>query len=203
MKKRYILNRIFISGALASFFMISPDVLHAQLTEFEPIFYHQQSLSIQKTGMIVLTSWASLNILSGFIGNYHYSNDAKYFFQMNGAWNIVNLGIATYGLASIAHTAFDMESSLMLSEMQKFDRILLINAGLDLIYIATGSYLLNKGLSENKSRFVGYGRSLILQGGFLLLFDLILYFSHYPYTKSLFQITEQINFTTAGISISF
>ena len=203
MKKRYILNRIFISGALASFFMISPDVLHAQLTEFEPIFYHQQSLSIQKTGMIVLTIWASLNILSGFIGNYHYSNDAKYFFQMNGAWNIVNLGIATYGFASIAHTALDMESSLMLSEMQKFDRILLINVGLDFIYLATGSYLLNTGIRDNKSRFIGYGRSIILQGGFLLLFDLFLYFSHYPYTKSLFQITEQINFTTAGISIPF
>ena len=67
-----MLHQIFILGTLTSFFMISPYVLHAQLSEFEPIFYHQQSLSIQKTGMIVLTSWASLNILSGIIGNYHY-----------------------------------------------------------------------------------------------------------------------------------
>lgn len=194
---------MFILGASAYFFMICPDLLHAQLTEFEPKFYHQQSLSLQKTGMIVLTSWAGLNILSGFIGNFRYTNDAKYFFQMNAAWNVVNLGIATYGLAGIANTALNLESNLMLSEMQKFDRFLLINAGLDLIYIATGFYLLNKGIRDNKSRFIGYGRSIILQGGFLLLFDLILYFSHYPYTKSLFQITEQINFTTSGISISF
>lgn len=203
MKKHYISNRILILSTLVSFLLMSPNLLFAQLYDFEPNFYYQQSLSIQKTGMIILTSWASLNILSGLAGNFWYKNETKFFFQMNAAWNIVNLGIAAYGLTSIAHANFDVDSNYMLSEMQKFDRILLLNTGLDLLYIATGSYLLNRGVKYNKSRFIGYGRSIILQGGFLLLFDLMLYFSHYSYTKSLYQITEKLNITTVGFTISF
>ena len=202
-KIRYTLDQILIFSIFSAFLLMMPNVLHAQFTEFEPEFYYQQSLAIQKTGMIVLTSWAGLNLLTGITGNFKYESESKYFFQMNAAWNVVNLGIAAFGLAGISNALLDVDSSYMLSELQKFDRILLISAGLDILYIATGSLLLNKGLNENKSRFIGYGRSIILQGGFLFLFDLILYLSHQPYTKSLFQITEKINVSTAGLTISF
>jgi hypothetical protein len=183
--------------------LISSDLLHAQITDFEPEYYYKQSLSIQKTGMIVLSSWAGLNLLSGIAGNFRYQSESKYFFQMNAAWNVVNLGIAAFGFAGVANAVLDVDSSYMLSELKKFDRILLINAGLDVIYVATGALLLNKGLKNNRARFIGYGRSILLQGGFLFLFDMILYLTHRPYTKSLFQITEKINITTTGLSIAF
>lgn len=199
----YIRIRNLIFAIIGLIFLLYPNLLHAQFTEFEPKFYYQQSLAIQKTGMIVLSSWAGLNILTGIAGNFRFKNESKYFFQMNAAWNVVNLGIAAFGLAGVASAVLAVDSTYMLSEMQNFDRILLINAGLDILYIATGSFLLRKGLNEKRSRFIGYGRSVILQGGFLFLFDLILYFTHRPYTKALFQITEKINITTTGLSIAF
>ncbi len=203
MEKRYIANQILIFSFFGLFLLLCPNLLHAQFSEFEPEFYYNKSLAIQKNGMIVLSSWAGLNILTGLTGNFRYQNETKYFFQMNAAWNVVNMGIAAFGFAGVANAYLDVDSSYMLQEMRKFDRILLINAGLDVLYMTTGYLLLNNGLKNDRSRFIGYGRSIMMQGGFLFLFDMILYFTHSPYTKSLYQITERINITTTGLSITF
>ncbi len=71
---------------------------------------------------------------------------------------------------------------------------LLLNAGLDVAYIATGFYLKERSKNSSSSeRLRGYGNSLLLQGGFLLAFDVALYFIHqsnadlnlYPHLESL------------------
>ena len=177
--------------------------LQAQTQEFDPNYYYQQSLNIQRSGMHVLGGWALLNIVSGVYGNYKFSQESKYFFQMNAAWNMVNLGIAGIGLYGVANSSLDIQEIEMFSEMSKFDRILLINAGLDLIYIGVGSTILKKGLKKNSSRMIGYGRSIILQGGFLLLFDLGLYMLHSNNTEVLFQLTERLQLTYSGIRVNF
>ena len=57
----------------------------------------------------------------------------------------------------------------------------------------TGFYLKEKSKSSSSAeRLKGYGNSLLLQGGFLLVFDIALYFIHqsnadlhlYPYLES-------------------
>lgn len=74
--------------------------------------------------------------------------------------------------------------------MQNF---LLLNAGLDVAYIATGFYLKERAKnSSSPERLRGYGNSLLLQGGFLLAFDIAFYFIHqnnadinlYPHLES-------------------
>jgi len=199
----YTRSRILIFILIGLIILFVPTLLHAQFTEFQPEFYYQNSLAIQKTGIIILTSWAGLNILTGISGNFRYQNESKYFFQMNAAWNVVNLGIAAFGFVGIANAVLEVDASNMFQEMEKFDRILLINVGLDVFYISIGSYLLSAGLKNNRVRFIGYGRSIILQGGFLFLFDLILFLVHSPNTKSLYQITEKINITITGFTLVF
>lgn len=82
----------------------------------------------------------------------------------------------------------------IIKDYNSLQSFLLLNAGLDVAYIATGFYL--KERSKNSSgaeRLRGYGNSLLLQGGFLLLFDITLYFIHqnnaninlYPHLESL------------------
>ena len=51
----------------------------------------------------------------------------------------------------------------------------LFNAGLDVGYMATGAYLWERGIRKDSRGLKGYGQSLILQGGFLFTFDLIMY----------------------------
>ncbi|GAB5409488.1 MAG: hypothetical protein BalsKO_18530 [Balneolaceae bacterium] len=183
--------------------MTSTNLLHAQNTQFNAENYLENSISIQKKGMVVLGSWALINIFSGIPGSLKSNRDTKYLFQMNAAWNVVNLGIASVGYIG-AMNGYNLQSEAeILKEMQNFDRILLINAGLDLAYIATGTWLWNRGLRNHSSRLNGYGKSLVLQGSFLLLFDTVLYLIHHQKTTEFLSLNGQISFTGNGFSLAF
>ncbi|HKK67403.1 MAG TPA: hypothetical protein VJ946_04300 [Bacteroidales bacterium] len=140
--------------------------------------FYSKHLQIQNTGMYILGSWAIANIGAGAYGWNRYDGDAKYFHQMNLFWNTVNLGIAGFALHNnlqLDPLAFGSDEAL--DEVRNIEKILLINSGLDVGYIGAGFLL--KHLSSNsenrKDLLTGYGNSLILQGSFLLVFDLILY----------------------------
>lgn len=183
--------------------LLTQNLLHAQNSNFHTESALKKSISIQKNGMIVLGSWATLNIISGSVGFYNTSGDAKYFHQMNIAWNILNLGIAGLGYRGANRLDLNMNQNAAHMEMQKFERLLLINAGLDLVYIGSGALLWKRGIKENSVRQTGYGKSLILQGSFLLIFDTALYLIHREHTKNLVQITDKLSFTGNGLVLSF
>ncbi len=193
---------IFLS-LFVLFLCFNVNSLHAQNREFHAQDALKNSQKIQKTGMIVLGSWATLNIISGTVGFYSVRGDHKYFHQMNAFWNVVNLGIAGFGYNGASNLDLRMNYEDAISEMQSFERILLINAGLDLAYIGTGIWLWNRGLRKGSDRQVGYGKSLILQGGFLLAFDLALYAIHSPRTQELLRISDQLSFNGSGFTFSF
>lgn len=138
--------------------------------------WNKTRLAVQRSGMIVLGSWALANFaVSGFFMTR--TQDRTYFFhQMNVFWNVVNLGIASVGLISAIRAPVDLTLEQTLGEYGNFTRILLINAGLDVLYITGGLLLHLKGGASEKhgTRLSGYGLSLILQGGFLLIFDAVL-----------------------------
>lgn len=157
--------------------------------------FEELQQDINKTGMLVLGGWAAGNILAGTYGNFKASGEAKYFHQFNAMWNVVNLGIATLGYLN----AVNSDPALMINveiikEFNSLQNILLLNAGLDVAYIATGFYLKERSKNSlSAKRLSGYGNSLLLQGGFLLAFDFALYFTHqnnasinlYPHLESL------------------
>ena len=49
-----------------------------------------------------------------------------------------------------------------------------INAALDVVYIAGGAVLRQQGIEKNNPQWIGWGDSIILQGGFLLVFDSVM-----------------------------
>ncbi len=140
--------------------------------------FYLKSQNNSNTGMYVLGSWALLNMASGAYGMSTQSGSSKYFHQMNLMWNTVNLGIAGYALVSAHLTDPNLLSpEQMMDKHLLTEKVLLINAGLDVLYIASGAFMINKSKSGTKrpDLFKGYGQSLVLQGGFLLAFDLVLY----------------------------
>ncbi len=188
----------------AAYFFISPEILHAQNGTFDAQFYAQKSYDLQKKGMIFLGSWAILNILSGSTGHFLSEKPTKYFHQMNAGWNLVNAGIAGFALYSISQVDVSALSyTQSLNELRKLDQILLLNAGLDVGYMAAGAWLWERGIRKESSRLEGYGKSLILQGGFLLAFDIVLYLMHSPITTDLLQLTENVEITASGFRINF
>ena len=163
----------------------------------DSVFYsfHQNRMNINETAMLVLGSWAAGNILVGTYGNFKSSGEAKYFHQFNAMWNVVNLGIAAFGyLNAVNYEPSSITKLEILNEYSSLQSFLLLNAGLDVAYIATGFYLKERSKNSSSSeRLRGYGNSLLLQGGFLLAFDVALYFIHqsnaalnlYPHLESL------------------
>lgn len=137
-----------------------------------------RSKKLETSGMYILGGWAAANIAYGAYGWANYKGQMKYFSQMNLFWNTVNLAIASFSL----YNNYNVDCNTLsigeaLAKQMKIERILLINAGLDAVYIGTGTLLriLSAKSEKRQDLLMGYGYSLILQGAFLLVFDLSLY----------------------------
>lgn len=139
---------------------------------------HESRLQKQRLGMLVLGGWAVGNMVTGaaFLGKSSGENRA--FQQMQIGWSAVNLGIATLGyLGSLKVDPSGWDTYQSVQEQYKMQKILLFNAGLDVGYMLGGAYLLERGKREvkNAERLRGFGRSILLQGAFLFVFDLSLH----------------------------
>lgn len=140
--------------------------------------FNLQRLEVQEVGMWVLSIWAVSNILVNAFLVKGASGSRSHFLQMNIYWNIVNLILGAVGLryALTADPAsFDLATSV--SEFHQMGKVLMVNAGLDVAYITGGFLMKEMAKSREKKHDVllGYGKSLIFQGAFLLVFDIILF----------------------------
>lgn len=175
-------------------FLLSESVFSQNDSSLHLQNFQMERKDINETAMLVLGGWAVGNILVGTYGNFKATGEAKYFHQFNAMWNVVNLGIAAFGYFNAVNSDPSSMTNLeIIKDFNSLQNFLLLNAGLDVAYIATGLYL--KERSKNSSsaeRLRGYGNSLLLQGGFLLLFDVTLFFIHqnnaninlYPHLES-------------------
>ena len=141
--------------------------------------FYAKSQMINRSGMYVLGGWAITNIVVGAVGWKQTHGEYRYFHQMNLFWNTINLTIAGFALAGTFSTDFmDMSGTEIMEKQLKSERLFIINAGLDLLYIGGGLYMNYRATRSEKNRDLlsGYGKSIMLQGGFLLGFDLVMYF---------------------------
>ena len=91
------------------------------------------------------------------------------------AWGMIDLLIAIFGSISAkrrkARFTSDELTASALNEGTKLKRILLINTGLDVLYVAGGIALIMT-LGATHIGWQGHGWGIIVQGGFLFFFDL-------------------------------
>jgi hypothetical protein len=158
---------------------------------------YQQDVKIRKTGMAILGTWAVGNMITGAIGRSQATGQNAYFHEMNLIWNVVNLGIAGTGYYFTATGDTPESASVLLNDQVSFQKTLLFNAGLDLAYIAGGFYLMEraKNTTNRPERLRGYGKSVILQGSFLFVFDIIL---HTVHSKHSSQISDFLSHVKIG-----
>ena len=166
--------------------------------------YNQNRLKTTKVAMTVLGTWAVGNIAVGSVLSTKKEGADKYFHQMNALWNGVNLGIAGfayYRASSTDPALFDLYATF--NEQQKLQKILLFNAGLDVGYMAGGLYLREKGKNtvdpKKSMQRKGWGKSIILQGAFLFVFDLSTYFVFAGKNEELREILRGLSFSGNGV----
>ncbi|MCC2547343.1 hypothetical protein LJY25_12885 [Hymenobacter sp. BT175] len=156
-----------------------------------PAINHSREL-LAEQGMAVLGAWALLNLLvSGYyVAQSDSRTEGRWFHLMNVSWNVVNAVLAVVGMLR-AHPGDVASLTLAASLAAQFDfeKILLLNAGLDVAYIAVGSWLRAGAPRHAKPvRQLGFGRSLWVQGSFLLLFDLGFYFVYHRHAAELLAL---------------
>jgi hypothetical protein len=183
--------------------ILAPTVSFSQkLTNFnEGRFKTDQRL------MIGLGSWATANFIGSGIGWATAPNEEmKSFHQMNVMWNTVNFALAIPGYIKARKENPKLSFYETLSAQQQTEKVFLINSGLDIGYVSAGLLLrsaANNNL-EKQDQFNGFGNGLILQGGFLLVFDLTAYFIHNRHRKkSLNPLIKNIELSDNGLGIKW
>lgn len=167
--------------------------------------FYQQSVQTNQNAMWILGTWAAGNMVIGGVQMNRTDGSTRYLHQMNLMWNSVNMGIAVYALLS-GPPPFTEIVDVLLSQHHKTEKLYIINSGLDLLYIGTGGYLLHRSVkSANKGDLLkGYGQSLMLQGGFLLLFDTALWaIQRNTRLQFLDQIAVTVSPEISGLGIAF
>ena len=149
--------------------------------------FNEEKSRIDERLMIGLGSWATANFIVSGIGwaTTTTKGEAQYFHQMNVMWNVVNLGLAIPGYIKAKNETPPQNLTETMRSQRKTENIFLINTGLDVVYMGSG--LLLRNMAENnvdkQTQFNGYGNSLLMQGGFLFLFDLTAYSIHKYHAK--------------------
>lgn len=190
--------------------LIFPVILSAQGHHEQDLnAFNKERLYINKTGMGILTGWSLVNMAEGGIGYFSAKEgEAKYFHQMNGMWGVINVVLGATGLVQAIrdNKTYDFQNSL--KQQYKLEKVFLFNTALDIVYVSAGFYLREMAKTDlkRKDRFLGWGNSIILQGGFLCVFDAILFSVHNNHgNKKLEPIIRRAAFTLNenGIGLRF
>jgi hypothetical protein len=197
MKYRYLFLSVFVLFSILSYSQNDADNLAT---------FQEEHLEIQKKGMLVLGAWAVSNFAASGYSMTQTSGVPYYFHQMNVFWNTVNIGLAVSGYLGATNPEAITSTSEMLMKYNSFSKILLFNAGLDVAYMTTGLYLRerSKNISKQARRFKGYGNSLLLQGGFLFAFDLVLFLVNESSMNTFLENSNlQVNLTPGYFSVTY
>ena len=160
-------------------------------------------IQTNKHGMHVLGSWGLVNIAAGATGYFTTTNkEWKDFHLMNLSWGVINTAIAGMGLAGVKQEmAQQLHCNDMMQRYESNKRLYLINAGLDVLYTGTGAVLWEH--SRNASNYAevwsGFGKSIALQGLFLLFFDSTMYASHASKNKMWYGLMQGLCVEHNGI----
>jgi hypothetical protein len=155
---------VFISFAMP---VLDPNVLYAA-----------RGLIVGR-GLAVLAAWVIANLVgSGYaVSRADRRTEPYYFHFMNVAWALINAGIAAWGIVMLRRLPPPGWSLAAEAGAHRHDETLfLVNTGLDVLYVLVGLWLRRRAAepdASNPIRLAGFGRSVLLQGAFLFVFDLV------------------------------
>lgn len=148
--------------------------------------FHTQRAALDRRGLRVLGAWGAANVAVSGARYFATEGQEKYFHQMNAGWGAVNLALAGAGLLAARRPTSANRPAAVRAQLRT-ETLYLFNAGLDAAYLATGLYLHERARTRatavQQHRLRGYGRSLLLQGGFLLAFDGLMYAAHHRHGR--------------------
>lgn len=175
--------------------------LHAQPDDWRHLEQHRKRISAR--GMYVLGGWAIANLVANPLLASNSSGTTEHFYEMNTAWNMVNLGLAGIALHRISQHSSVPSWQAAFKEQYFTEQLFLVNSTLNLVYISAGVYLheRSKNAGYNAEWLRGSGRSLIFQGSFLMAFDVGMYFVHHKTQKKWIRYLQTVSVGPTGVGM--
>lgn len=167
---------------------------------------NDRRVATNKTGMTILGAWGAANIVGGVAGALASTDQEwKSFHTMNALWGAVNLGIAGMGyMGARKEAGQSLSCDKALARYESNKQLFLINAGLDIAYIGSGVALSAYADDlKDSERWRGYGRSITMQGIFLLVFDGTMYALHQHNNKQWYKLLEGVCVTGNGVGFRY
>jgi hypothetical protein len=171
------------------------------------IKFEKERVRYTKNSMAALAGWSVVNIVgSGFATKTHNA-EVRAFHQMNVMWGSINLALSGLGYFGARREKINNPVLAdVLKHQNRIEKTYLINLGLDVVYVGAG-LLMNKTSDNQKKpeKFKGYGNSIMVQGGFLLLYDAIVYSIHHKHGKQLKGMGDKVtlNAEPGAISLTY
>jgi len=189
-------------------FIILSFIFYTSLSFAQPLLqFNNERLQTDKQLMLGLGSWATANFLISGVGwATTTKNEIHYFHQMNVLWNTVNFALAMPGYFNSKKANANLTFAQTLKAQHKTEKIFLINTGLDIAYLSAGLLLKSNSKTTplKSDQLNGFGNSLLMQGGFLFLFDLTAYLIHNQHAKkSLYPKLNTIELSSSGLGIKW
>lgn len=118
-----------------------------------------------------LLAWGGLNLALG-LGLWWGSPLWQGIGLQSVVWGAINILIALWGRRSLQRKLPSLsDPAVAQRETARLRRLLLINSGLDVLYVLAGvAVILTLGTDDDFA--LGNGWGVVIQGGFLLIFDL-------------------------------
>ena len=182
----------------------------AQVEKAQLEAFNKQRIRTSRVGMTVLGGWAVANLLVSGLLIRRPARSTKESQQLHVGWNLINAGLAGFGL----HSALTADPATLdlyetLKAQYSLEKTFLFNAGLDVGYVLGGLYLTEraKTAARNPERLRGFGQSVMLQGGFLFAFALVMFFIVTHHGHLLKPLLQNVTFTGSlqgvGIGLKF
>ncbi len=169
--------------------------------------YNRARITTNARGASVLNVWGVANIGVGCVGYFTAKKDEwKYFHEMNAIVGAVNTTISGLAFYSVRKQAKEHPGPKAAYARYKSDKATYLSSiVIDAAMVGAGAGLVLYSADNKKSpgMYLGFGRSLVVQGVCLLAFDNIMYRAHLKYNSRWAQLLEELRFTGAGFSFNY
>ena len=120
-------------------FFILTTTAFAFAQKIDLVKFEKEHNRIQKKSMLVLAGWSVANIVVSGIATDSRNKEVRNFHQMNVMWGAINLAIAGLGYWGAAKEKIENPNLAdVLKHQNRVKKTYLINAGLDVVYVAAG-----------------------------------------------------------------
>lgn len=144
----------------------------------------------------VLLAWAGMNIITGGIFTFIVEETLFYFHAMNTCWGIVNTGVAAFIFYHHNHVFKQPQTLLQQMDHQRHaEKMILFNIGLDITFIAVGLALYQHAQASSviyPALWKGFGASVMMQGAFLCIQDMIFYRLHIKNRQQIYPLWQRM-----------